>query len=669
MSGRASPSDHEPGFSLPAFERSAPPPPPALVASRIELHSSAGDVVADLFGRGGWVARAAVDRQRRAISLESSPLTRVLADVVLRPPDVRHLDAAFQGMAASPRRESSLKVSLGDLYATRCATCARTLVIDEISWAVDPSAEPGSEAAEPRPVARHYRCTVCRDQRGGGEQRQAPLDEEDLVRLHADVGVDAVRAALRGRFPAVHGAEDLIDELLALHTPRQLVGLAAIIDRIESDLRAAPGPGGAPAGLPAHDPAREPPDARARPDRAAADRRRARQAAGVGRVARAQPVARLRGRGPPRPRLRPAAGGRRPRSAAGAPRRGPAQPGGGDRDRRPRAVEPVRPAAPPGRSHPEQPRPAGAAAPARAGPAPRPAQHGAAVRRVSRDRLGPRPRRRGPAADRRPERDVAAAAVELAGGDHRPLPRGDDPGHGPRRAGGLPRGRRSRGARRGRPRRGRRGLPAGQRAAGRRRRRHRRLGRVPAAGLRPPARAADPGQRVAPGGAGRLRRPGPRPRPRPVLRAGAVRPAAVLARGGGAHRDRGRGRDAARPRRARPLRAAARRGAGRPGPCRPAAPARDARARTRRATSARPRRRRRSRTRRRRPDPRRRPARSARRGRRRLLDRRPEPAGRPRRARRRRPAERAGRHAADRRPPGSPRPTRSTGSSRWSATR
>ena len=127
MSGRASPSDHEPGFSLPAFERSAPPPQPALVASRIELHSSAGDVVADLFGRGGWVARAAVDRQRRAISLESSPLTRVLADVVLRPPDVRHLDAAFQGMAASPRRESSLKVSLGDLYATRCATCARTL--------------------------------------------------------------------------------------------------------------------------------------------------------------------------------------------------------------------------------------------------------------------------------------------------------------------------------------------------------------------------------------------------------------------------------------------------------------------------------------------------------------------------------------------------------------
>ena len=105
------------------------------MAARIELHSGPGDVVADLFGRGGWVARSAVDLQRRGVSLESSPLTRMLAEVVMRPPDVRHLDAAFQGMSASPRGETSLKVSIGDLFATRCATCARGLVADEILWA------------------------------------------------------------------------------------------------------------------------------------------------------------------------------------------------------------------------------------------------------------------------------------------------------------------------------------------------------------------------------------------------------------------------------------------------------------------------------------------------------------------------------------------------------
>ena len=238
MTGRAPFANAEPAHSLPFFERLAPAPSPAIVSARIELHSGPGDVVADLFGRGGWIARTAVDLQRRAISLESDPLTRMLAEVVLRPPDVRHLDAAFQGMAASPRGETSLKVSIGDLFATRCATCARMLVADDIVWSVE--VEEGSALDLARPIARHYRCTVCRDQRGGSEQRQGPLDADDLVRAAADVGADAMRSMLSGRFPEIAGAGSLPDELLDLHTPRQLVGLGAILERIESDLRAAP---------------------------------------------------------------------------------------------------------------------------------------------------------------------------------------------------------------------------------------------------------------------------------------------------------------------------------------------------------------------------------------------------------------------------------------------
>ena len=229
--------DAQPGYSLPVFDRIAPAPPPSMVGARIELHTGDGDVVADLFGRGGWVARAAVDRQRKAVSLESSPLTRMLAEVVLRPPDVRHLDAAFQGLAASPRRETSLKASIGDQFATRCATCGRMLVADEIVWAVEDEA---GIAGRARPVARSYRCSVCRDQRGGPELRQGPLDADDLRRATADVGAAAMRAALLARFPVVSGAERLPDELLDLHTGRQLVGLGAILERIESDLRAAP---------------------------------------------------------------------------------------------------------------------------------------------------------------------------------------------------------------------------------------------------------------------------------------------------------------------------------------------------------------------------------------------------------------------------------------------
>ncbi|MGH2474690.1 MAG: hypothetical protein ACRDIL_05450, partial [Candidatus Limnocylindrales bacterium] len=234
MSGRIASMRADVSGGLPVFERLAPVPAAALLAAHIDDHTGPGDVVADLAGRGGWVARAALDRQRRAVSIESNPLTRMLAEVVLRPPDVRHLDAAFQGMSASPRGESSLKVSMGDLFATRCATCGRMLVADEFTWTAP---EPDGPAS---PTVRHYRCTVCRDQRGGSEQRHAPLEPDDIARAIAETDLESARSWARDRFPVVEGAPDLVDELLGLHTPRQLVALTAIMERIEMDLRAAP---------------------------------------------------------------------------------------------------------------------------------------------------------------------------------------------------------------------------------------------------------------------------------------------------------------------------------------------------------------------------------------------------------------------------------------------
>jgi hypothetical protein len=148
----------EPGFTLPAFERIAPPPPPELLRGRLEAGSTPGDIVADLFGRGGWIARAAIDRQRRAFSLESSPLTRLLAEVVLRPPDLRHLDAAFSSLAASPLGESSLRLSINDLFATKCATCGRNVTADELVAIsrVDPSTR---QSSRPRRIVTRRRAT------------------------------------------------------------------------------------------------------------------------------------------------------------------------------------------------------------------------------------------------------------------------------------------------------------------------------------------------------------------------------------------------------------------------------------------------------------------------------------------------------------------------------
>ena len=227
----------EPGFSLPAFERFEPPPPPAMVVARMDAASTAGDIVLDLFGRGGWVARSAIDRQRRAISLEASPLDRLLAEIVLRPPDLRHLDASFQALATSVRRESSLKASITDRYASRCASCGRPVILDELTWAAEGTDDDGGPSRA-RPVRKHYRCTVCRDQIGGGELRQAPLGPEDIGR-EVETEADNARDRLRDRFPVLEGGEALGDELLDLHTPRQLVALDAILTRIEGDRRAA----------------------------------------------------------------------------------------------------------------------------------------------------------------------------------------------------------------------------------------------------------------------------------------------------------------------------------------------------------------------------------------------------------------------------------------------
>src|SRR3954451_12378989 len=209
MPGRASLVRAEPGFTLPFFDRLAPPPPPAMIAARIEADAKPGDAILDLAGRGGWVARAAVDRQRRAVSLESTPLTRLLAELVLRPPDLRHLDAAFQAMGASPRGQTSLKVAVGELFATRCATCGRSLVLDEVVWPAqsgpddDPDGDAGSDA--PAVGRKTYACPVCRGQRGS-DRRTADVDDADLARARAVPPENLVtRSRLRDRFPVVEG--------------------------------------------------------------------------------------------------------------------------------------------------------------------------------------------------------------------------------------------------------------------------------------------------------------------------------------------------------------------------------------------------------------------------------------------------------------------------------
>ena len=362
MVARDSVTRPDPAITLPAFERLGAPPPPDLVASAIEGHSSPGDVVVDLHGRGGWVARAAVDRQRRAVSMESNPLTRLLAEIVLRPPDVRHLDAAFQALGCGTARpveparvdRRHVRDALPDVRPERRR---RRVHLG------GPGRGPTRRRRRRRSLLRkHYRCIVCRDQLGGGEQRHAPIDEDDLDRAESIHPRGHAWHLLHERFPTLDGHDQLVDQLLDLHSPRQLDGLQAILDRIDTRpplgvRRGRAAPVAAPCA-----PAGQPPERLPGPHRERAHPRRPGEAARRRPVAGTQSVARVRGRLSRRPRLRPAPRGQRLRRrrrrgsettcAASARAWRPRSCGSARRRRsgrsRPRRARP--PAAPPGRA-------------------------------------------------------------------------------------------------------------------------------------------------------------------------------------------------------------------------------------------------------------------------------------------------------------------------------
>jgi hypothetical protein len=264
---------NEGSLLLPVFGRLAPPAPIADIASHIEAWTKTGDVVLDLNGRGGWVARAAIAGQRRAADLESLSLTRLLADVVVRPPDLRHLDAAAQAIAIRPLREASVKKAIEDLFASTCPVCGHAVVLESLVWepgdgrsgaatgkaagkatgkaAAQPSVAGAAPAAGGGAVGgmirqhatrREFRCAACQQERGGAELRHAEPSPPDVALAGFSDLPAEVREGLCRRFPTPEKMpdQDLPEQLVDLHTARQLLGLNAILEGIELETRAAP---------------------------------------------------------------------------------------------------------------------------------------------------------------------------------------------------------------------------------------------------------------------------------------------------------------------------------------------------------------------------------------------------------------------------------------------
>jgi hypothetical protein len=248
---------------LPAFERLGAPAPSEDLVAQIEAWTKPGDAVLDIDGRGGWVARAAIAEQRRVADFETWPLTRLLAEVVLRPPDIRQIDAAAAGIAGTRFSGSTIRRSIDAMFAGTCPGCGRPVTLDAMVWEPVPVGVPGEEPPRTpaagkrrsraprvelplfrftpeeslRPLAIEYPCPRCHEQLGGSETRHADPTPGDVVLAQSFHSSGPVREALRGRFPAPRPTHPLVDEVIDLHTPRQLAGLHAILGCIEAEER------------------------------------------------------------------------------------------------------------------------------------------------------------------------------------------------------------------------------------------------------------------------------------------------------------------------------------------------------------------------------------------------------------------------------------------------
>ena len=103
-----------------------------------------------------------------------------------------------------PAGESSLKVSITDRFATplRDLRAAGHAGRDHL---VDRGRGRGRQAERPAADRKHYRCPVCRDQLGGGEQRQAPLDARRPAARPRPGRRRRRGRPLRDRFPVPRG--------------------------------------------------------------------------------------------------------------------------------------------------------------------------------------------------------------------------------------------------------------------------------------------------------------------------------------------------------------------------------------------------------------------------------------------------------------------------------
>jgi len=184
-----------PGLAL--LERYFPSPADNVLDAELTSFAVPGDTILDPWAGTGWTARRGVAHGMRVVAAEASPVAQMAAQAFLLAPEVAAVDAAYAQLAASRRVDIPLRQHIDELYASRCPTCNRPVVVSEFIWPRDASA----------PGRKVYRCAACDIAVGGPEERVAPIDEADYAKLGLEPPAPA--AADPTADPAADADEDL----------------------------------------------------------------------------------------------------------------------------------------------------------------------------------------------------------------------------------------------------------------------------------------------------------------------------------------------------------------------------------------------------------------------------------------------------------------------------
>ena len=144
------------------------------------------------------------------------PSRALVAEVVLRPPDLRHLDAAVSAIAVDTRgTEGGLRLAIEGSYASRCPGCGGSVTVDEFIW--------DAEAAIRRVAHSAVRAVGTTGPMAGPSPstRTTSIDPAPWTPRRP-------AAMLRDRFATPTPGHGLPDELVDLYPPRAQVALAAL---------------------------------------------------------------------------------------------------------------------------------------------------------------------------------------------------------------------------------------------------------------------------------------------------------------------------------------------------------------------------------------------------------------------------------------------------------